>query len=93
MAVPHPTEEERLALCQWLTANGVSPNTVPLESHFAIVEEPDGRRLIHYMEFVRDEKTGNILVDPDDRSPMKRTASVPCKQDPPAWLNLPGGRP
>src|SRR5690348_11201215 len=64
MAITHPTEEERQALCEWLTANDIDYNNVPLDSMFAVTEEPDGQRLIHYTEFVRDEQTGNILADP-----------------------------
>lgn len=38
MAVLGPTEEERLALCAWLTANGISPTTVPLRSDLSVTE-------------------------------------------------------
>jgi hypothetical protein len=90
MASLRPTEEERAALCEWLTANGVDINTVPIESSFSIVEEADGQRLIHYTQFVRDENTGNILADPDGGA-MERSASTPCTVEPPSWLNIPGG--
>jgi hypothetical protein len=93
MAMVRPTEEERLALCEWLTANGIDYNTVPLESTFAIVEEPAGQRLIHYIEFVITHD-GHAQVDPEDPdTAWKRPASVPCQVDPPAWLNIPGTRP
>ncbi|MCX5000912.1 hypothetical protein [Streptomyces longwoodensis] len=92
MAMVHPTEDERRALCEWLTANNVDINTVPLESTFAIVEEPDGRRLIHYIEFVTTDE-GHRQVDPEDPSTAwKRPTSALCLVDPPSWLNIPGTR-
>jgi hypothetical protein len=93
MAIARPTEEERTALAEWMTANGIDILTVPLESDFAITEEPDGRRLIHYQEFVRDQETGSILADPVSRSPVQRSATAPCIVEPPAWLGVPGGHP
>ncbi|MFF8910597.1 hypothetical protein [Streptomyces olivaceoviridis] len=92
MAIIHPTEEERQALCEWLTANGIDYNNVPLDSMFAVIDEPDGQRLIHYNEFVRDEQTRNILADPRERLAVRRMASAPCKVEPPAWLGVPGTR-
>lgn len=91
MGVPHPTDEERLALCEWLTANGIEPNTVPLyDSGLRIVEQA-GQRVICYTEYVRSELTGNILSDPDNPQPVTSEASVPCLVEPPGWLGVPGG--
>jgi len=84
MAVIHPTEEERVAICEWLTANGINVKSVPLHSDFAV---KGGQ--IHYTEFVRDEETGNILYDPTTRSAVERTASAPCLVQPSASLNIP----
>jgi hypothetical protein len=90
MAIRHPTEEERVALCEWLNANGIDFNTVPLESTFAIVEGPDGQRLIHYIEFVVTD-TGHRQIDPEDPdTAWKRPAKAPCAVEPPAWLRVPG---
>jgi hypothetical protein len=91
MALPYPTEEERQALCEWLTANGINPDIVPLASTFVIAEGSDGRRRIHYTEFVYDERTGRILAGKDGH-PMERDASGPCSVEPPPWLNIPGAR-
>lgn len=88
MAVIHPTEEERAAICEWLAANGITPKDVPLHSDFSVT---DGQ--IHYTEFVRDEETGNILYDPAAHSAVERPASTPCRVQPPASLNIPTGSP
>lgn len=89
MAVVHPTEEERIALCEWLTANDISPNSVPLYSHFEIVEQ-DGQRVIVYTECVLTED-GHKQVDPESsEDTWARNATAPCKVDPPAWLRIPG---
>jgi hypothetical protein len=91
MALPYPTEEERQALCEWLSANGITPGNVPIESTFTIVESSEGRRLIHYTKVVRDERTGNIMAG-EDGYPVTRDASAPCLVDPPPWLNIPRAR-
>jgi hypothetical protein len=87
----YPTEEERLALCEWLTANGIDPKVVPLGSTFAIAEGSDGQRRIHYTEFVHDEQTGHILAGKGGE-PIERDASAPCSVEPAPWLNIPGAR-
>jgi hypothetical protein len=91
MAVLHPTEEERVALAEWFTANGIAPNTVPLHTTLSIVTT-DGARSIHYQEFVLTSD-GHKQVDPnDDQSEWVRDATAPCTVDPPASLNVPGSR-
>jgi hypothetical protein len=91
MAIAHPTEEERQALCEWLTANGIDPNTVPLYDSGLRITEQDGQRIICYTEYVLTD-TGRKQTNPDDsRKVWMRPASVPCKTEPPAWLNVPGG--
>lgn len=91
MAVVHPTEAERLALCEWLTANSIDINTVPLHSEFTIADGPDGQRIIHYTEFVLSD--GCKQVDPQAPSEAhRRPASAVCAVEPPGWLHIPGGR-
>lgn len=90
MAIVNPEEEERRAYCEWLTANGISPRSVPRESTFAITDEPDGQRLIRYIEFVLTDD-GRIQVDPEARDTVwKRPATAPCVVEPPASLKVPG---
>lgn len=91
MAIVPPDEEERLALVDWLTANGVNIRTVPRYEHGLRIEERDGQRSIHYTEYVLTED-GRKQVDPEDHEKVwLRPASTPCLADPPAWLNIPGG--
>ncbi|WP_042174665.1 hypothetical protein [Streptomyces sp. NBRC 110035] len=89
MGVTHPTEEERLALCEGLTANGINPRTVPLRDSDLRIAVQDGQRVILYTEFVLDELTGNILAAPDGQVPVTSAASAPCLAEPPEWLNIP----
>ncbi|MFJ4473280.1 hypothetical protein ACIP2X_38100 [Streptomyces sp. NPDC089424] len=91
MAIGKPTEEERLALCKWLRANGIDPDTVPLHDADLRIAVQDGRRVIRYTEYVRNELTGNILYDPDNPGPVSSSASAPCLVEPPEWLRVPGG--
>ncbi|MGW0014741.1 hypothetical protein ACWDVX_33945 [Streptomyces tendae] len=86
-------EDRREAVCVWLRANGIDPNTVPLHDHQLRITERNGRRFIEYTEFVRDELTGNILADPDDRQPVTSEVSVQCLIEPKPSLGVPGGRP
>lgn len=92
MGIGDPTEEERVALAEWMTANGVDPTTVPLESTFAITDEPDGQRLIHYIEFVLTSD-GHKQVDPEHRGEVwTRAASAPCTVEPAPELRIKGAR-
>lgn len=93
MAVTLPSEEWRTAMCEWLTANNINIMSVPIDSPFAIAEEPDGQRLIRYTEYVLTDD-GRKQIDPEDPElAWLRSASAPCTVEPPAWLNVEGGRP
>lgn len=91
MAVIPPDEEERLAYCEWLTANGIDYNTVPRYDHQLRIEEHDGQRTICYVHFVYTDD-GHTQADPDKPDEaLKQPASAPCRVEPPAWLHVPGG--
>jgi len=88
MALAGPTEEERLAICEWLTANGIDPNTVPLYDHNLRIVDQDGQRAIHYTEYVLTDD-GRAQVDPEDPdSAWARNTSRPCLVDPPKTLRI-----
>jgi len=89
----HDLDDKRGAVCAWLRANSIDPNTVPLHDHDLRITERDGQRLIEYTEFVRDELTGNIMYDPDNPGPVTSETSVPCLVDPDPELRIPGTRP
>ncbi|GAX57266.1 hypothetical protein [Streptomyces olivochromogenes] len=83
MALPRPAEEERVALCEWLTANGIDPNTVPLHSELSIV---DG--VIRFEQYILTDD-GHKQVDPEHRdTAWTRNATAPCTVAPPAELNI-----
>lgn len=88
MALPRPTEEQRAALCAWLTANGIDPNSVPIGSRLSIGVS-DGAKVIYYDQYLTED--GHKQIDPadNDRAWM-RAATAPCTVDPPAWLRVPG---
>lgn len=91
MAVAHPTEKERVALCEWLARNGIDIRTVPLHESGLRVEEREGVRVVCYTAYVLNSDDRK-QVDPEDPEKVwMREASVPCTLEPPAWLNVPGG--
>lgn len=93
MAVTDPAEEWRQGMAQWLTANGITPRSVPRESTFEVVDGPDGTRVMHYIEFVLTED-GRLQVDPEDKDTVwTRPATAPCKVEPAPWLKVEGARP
>ena len=55
MAVLGPSEERRLAICEWLTANNINPSTVPLHSNPHPTTLPNGTRVIRYEAYVTDQ--------------------------------------
>ncbi len=55
MAVLGPSEARRLTICDWLTANGINPNAVPLHSNLHVDTKPNGDRVICYQVFVTEE--------------------------------------
>jgi hypothetical protein len=78
---------ERVALCRWLTANGIDPNVVPLHTSLSI-DEVDGSRVIRYEEFVLTED-GRKQVDPENPElAWRRTVTAPCRKMPPSWLGI-----
>lgn len=88
MAAPWPTEGERLAICEWLTANGIDPGTVPLNDHKLRIVAQDGQRAIHYTEYVLTDD-GHIQVDPEDPdNAWVRDTSRPCLVDPPTEMRI-----
>ncbi|MFG2826100.1 hypothetical protein ACGFWI_01235 [Streptomyces sp. NPDC048434] len=55
--------EHREALCPWLKANGIDPDTVAMD--WISVEEDAGQRVIRYRTF-KVTPDGRRLDDPDD---------------------------
>jgi hypothetical protein len=71
------------ALCAWLTANGIEPNTVPVDADLTVVSTDDGR-ILRCEVYVHTEDGRVILNDRgDDKAREIRT--VPLVVDPPVW--------
>lgn len=75
---------QREELCQWLHANGIDPDDVPISAEIAI--EPasrKGARLIRHTVFLRDE-TGHGYLDPSTGDTAQEERTVPLVVAPPA---------
>jgi hypothetical protein len=77
-------EGRREALCAWLTANGIDPNTVPIEADLYLAPDPDGRLHIHYEAFHLDSN-GRKHVDERGKNAAIERRSTPLAVDPPDW--------
>lgn len=53
---------EQQTIAAWLTANGIPPRDVPLDSGLSTVAGPDGTRTIRYTAYIRSKATGNIVA-------------------------------
>lgn len=71
------------ALCEWLTANGITPDTVPMDGDLTI-DTVDGQRVIRYEALVRDADGRLMLNDRGDNAAMERRI-VPLLVEPPDW--------
>jgi len=78
-----PTGSRRVALCAWLTDNGINPRDVPQDADITIEESPTGRIL--RCEVFDRSPDGHLQADAQgDRIAVKIT-TVPLKVDPPEW--------
>lgn len=85
MAASLYTDEERAAIAEWLTANGINPQVVSSRDEVSI---RDG--LIHFQQFVLTDD-GHKQVDPGNRhEAWTKAVSAPCHVRPPAGLGISG---
>ncbi|MFG2873314.1 hypothetical protein [Streptomyces sp. NPDC048338] len=71
MGVLGPSDERRLAICEWLTANGIDPKTVPSYGIIRVVRRGSDS-VIRYEVFsglVREEREAPLIVEPPERWP------------------------
>lgn len=80
----HPIDTRRHAVCEWLTANGISPNTVPQDADLTIKDGPGGTRVIAYEAFVLDAD-GNKQADERGNRIAIETRTAPLLVEPPTW--------
>lgn len=84
------SDEERCTFKDWLTENGINPNTIPL-SEDIIIED----NAIHYWGMTIEKQTGNImqvkatLDENGERAAVLEERSAPLKTPPPPTPNIP----
>ncbi|MEV5942700.1 hypothetical protein [Streptomyces sp. NPDC051994] len=78
---------EQQTIAAWLTANGIPPRDVPLDSELSVVTGPDGTRTIRYTTYVRDTETGHIIATWHGK-PIAKSREVPLATDEtlPEWI-------
>lgn len=83
--MPVPTDwTRRDALCDWLTANGITPNDVPIDGDLLIVDTDEGRA-IRVEAFARND-AGALVIDERGYREARVIRTVPLKTEPPAWF-------
>lgn len=75
--------DRRQLVCDWLTANGVDPNRVPLDADITISNYPT-RQLLNVELYCLDVN-GNKCLDERGQDAARERVSVPLLADPPAW--------
>jgi hypothetical protein len=73
----------RTAVADWLRANGIDPNDVPIEGPITIEH---GR--IHYAALLRNE-TGHRYQDPNTGDAAREERTALLKAEPPMSLQIP----
>lgn len=81
---PSYSEDRRTALCEWLTANGVEPKNVPINSDLTIATDEHGARTVHYEEYALDS-TGSRYIDERLQHAARVRRSAPLVAEPPEW--------
>jgi hypothetical protein len=71
----------RPEILNWLTALGINPADVPIDSDMVIRPDANGGRALQYEAFVRDAD-GNKYARPDGRA-VREARTVPLIIDPP----------
>jgi hypothetical protein len=71
------------AVQEWLRANGIEPDDVPVDADMTIEDTPDGR-VIHYVANLRNDE-GRVQADPfHDGKTLREQRAVPLVVEPPA---------
>jgi len=77
----YPAGARRVALCAWLTDNGINPSDVPQDAEITIDKGPTGRFL--RCEVYDRDSDGHLQADGDRVATM--AVNVPLKVEPPEW--------
>jgi hypothetical protein len=79
----HPAGNRRVAICAWLTDNGINPRDVPQDAEITISEGTAGR-FLNCEVYVRD-KDGHLQADERGQHVATTFVHVPLKTEPPEW--------
>jgi len=78
-----PDTSRRATVCDWLTANGIDPNHVPLDSDLTIDDAEQGP-VLRYEAFALDED-GRRQLDERGEGPAREVRTTPLVVKPPKW--------
>ena len=82
--MPVPTDyARRTALCEWLTAHGIEPNTVPVDGDLTIIDTDQGRA-IRVETMVRTDD-GHKMLNDRGTGEAREIRVVPLVVEPPEW--------
>ncbi|MGW3416473.1 hypothetical protein [Streptomyces phaeochromogenes] len=79
------------AVAEWLRANDVDPDDVPIEGPIAIECDPLEGRSIRYAAMVRSNE-GRILHDSQTDGPKVEERTAPLQVEPPANVQVTGSK-
>lgn len=78
----------REAVAEWLAANGIDPNDVPLHSAIVIERDPLEGRSIRHTAMLRNA-AGLLEHDWRTDAPKAEQRTTPLKAEPPAEVQIP----
>jgi hypothetical protein len=76
--------DRREVLCDWLRANGINPDDVPLDADMTITTADNGARWLWCEVYARDA-TGHVVVNVQGDAATRTTVTVPLTTEPPDW--------
>lgn len=79
----YPAGARRVALCAWLTNNGINPSDVPQDADITIDNGPTGRFL--RCEVYDRDPDGHLQADARGNRVATMVVNVPLKVEPPDW--------
>jgi hypothetical protein len=79
----YPAGARRVALCAWLTDNGINPSDVPQDAEVTIDRGPAGRFL--RCEVYDRDPDGHLQADARGNRVATMVVNVPLKVEPPDW--------
>ncbi|MEV6079672.1 hypothetical protein AB0L80_31855 [Streptomyces sp. NPDC052069] len=75
------TDRPREEIAAWLTANGITPGDVPLNSHISIGSDSNGAPVIRYTALLR--RDGHLYLNDEGTGPASEQRETPMLTAPP----------